>query len=157
MCTVRFSDRLSCMHASPLATHALLAMHAPLPRMPLPCHACPPPRTEVLIYLVEFITGHNEVVAKVIFLHLSVILLTGGGVCLSAYWDATPPPPEQTCLPGADTPPRADTPQEQTSPPGADTPWHRHAPLGQTPPPPWSRHTPCCQTPPGADTPLPQD
>ena len=34
MCTVRFSDRLSCMHASPLATHAPLAMHAPLPRTP---------------------------------------------------------------------------------------------------------------------------
>ena len=34
-------------------------------------------------------TGLNEVVAKVIFLHLSVILFTGG-VYLSAWWDTTP-------------------------------------------------------------------
>ena len=31
-----------------------------------------------------FITGRNEVVAKVIFLHLFVILFTGG-VCIPAY------------------------------------------------------------------------
>ena len=34
------------------------------------------------------ITGRNEVVAKVIFLHLFVILFTG--VCLSACWNAPP-------------------------------------------------------------------
>ena len=28
----------------------------------------------------QLITGRNEVLAKVIFLHVSVILLTGGGV-----------------------------------------------------------------------------
>ena len=37
-----------------------------------------------------FLTGRNEVVAKVIFLHLSVILFTGGGICLSACWDTIP-------------------------------------------------------------------
>ena len=61
-------------------------------------------------------TGRTEVVAKVIFLHLSVIhsVHRGEGVCLSACWDTplgadTSPPPERT-------PPRAD------NPPGADTP-----------------------------------
>ena len=50
-----------------------------------------------------FITGY-EVVAKVMFLLVSVILLMGG-VCLSACWDT---PREQT-------PPQADTPTpEQT-------------------------------------------
>ena len=52
----------------------------------------------------KIITGRNEVVAKVMFLLVSVILLTGRGVvCLSACWDTTPrsrPPP------GSDPPPR---------------------------------------------------
>ena len=47
--------------------------------------------------------------AKVIFLHLSVILFTGG-FCLSACWD-TPP--------GADPPDQA---PPRPHPPGADTP-----------------------------------
>ena len=75
--------------------------------------------------------------AKVIFLHLSDILFTGGGVYLSACWD---------------NPPGADTRQEQTParsrpPPGADTP--------QEQTPPWSRHPPRAD-PPRADTPLDQ-
>ena len=61
----------------------------------------------------------NEVWGKVIFLHLFVILFTGG-VCLSACWDTTTPL-EQTPL--QDQAP----PQEQTSP-RADTPWSRHPP-----------------------------
>ena len=76
------------------------------------------------------VTGCNEVVAKVIFLHLSVILLTGGVLpqCMLGYHpppgaDTTTPwsrhPPEQTPL-GPD-PPGADTtrPQDQTPPPGS--------------------------------------
>ena len=75
-------------------------------------------------------TGRNEVVAKVIFLHLSVILFTGGGVCLSACWDTIPPGADP---PGADTPPQSrHPPLEQTppgqTPPGADTPQSRHPP-----------------------------
>ena len=76
------------------------------------------------------ITGRNEVVAKVIFLHLSVILFTGGWFCLSACWDTTPPeqtplgpdPPgsRHTTPPGADTPPRPDPPEQ--TPPGKQTP-----------------------------------
>ena len=48
---------------------------------------------------------------KVMFLHLSVILSTGGGVCPSACWDT----------PHGQTPPWADTPWANT--PRADTPW----------------------------------
>ena len=78
------------------------------------------------LFSMLFFTGRNEVVAKVIFLHLSVILFTGG-VCLSACWDATPPEPgrppqtRQTPPRTRQTPPprtdQADPPQDQ-----ADTP-----------------------------------
>ena len=70
---------------------------------------------------IGIITGRNEVMAKVMFLLVSVILLTGG-VSASVHagiphppWEQTPPR-EQTS-PGADTP-RADTPHpwEQTPP-----------------------------------------
>ena len=102
------------------------------------------------------ITGRNEVVAKVIFLHVSVIhsVHRGEGVCLSACWDTTPPiwsrPPRarQTTPPPRSRhhpPDRADHPPplEQTPPDQAD---HPHPPpLEQTPPrtrqtPPHSRH-----------------
>ena len=43
------------------------------------------------------VTGRNEVVAKVIFLHQTVCHSVHRGVCLSACWDTTPPP-------GADPP-----------------------------------------------------
>ena len=95
----------------------------------------------------EFVTGRNEVVAKVIFLHLSVILFRGEvSASVHAGIPHTHPPPEQT-------PPRADTPQSR-HPPGADipleqtSPWSRHPPGADTPleqTSPWSRH------PPGAD------
>ena len=58
----------------------------------------------------QFITGRNEVVAKVMFLLVSVILFT----CLRQT-----PPQEQT-PPGAD-PPRADPPQSDIPPPGPDS------------------------------------
>ena len=61
----------------------------------------------------------NEVVAKVIFLHLSVILFTGGD---SASVHAGIPPREQT--------PRDQTPP---GPPGTDPPGSRHPPGKQTP------------------------
>ena len=84
---------------------------------------------------MRFFTGRNEVVAKVIFLHLSVIhSVHGGGVCLSACWDATTPNP------GADPPPRTRPPQT------------RQNPLPLRPDPPWSRHPPDQADPPRADT-----
>ena len=78
---------------------------------------------------VDFITGRNEVGAKVMFLLQFVILFTGGGVCLSACWDTTPP---RADTPQEQTPPRADTPREQT-PPGADTPLEQIPPGADTP------------------------
>ena len=82
----------------------------------------------ILDGLVPIFTGRNEVVAKVMFLLVSVILLTLG---VSASVHAGISPPRSRHPPGADTPPPgADTPpQEQTHPPGADTPpgmrlWH---------------------------------
>ena len=96
--------------------------------------------TQLIEFFLSLIfTARNEVVAKVMFLLVSVILLTRGGVCLSARWDTTPQ--EQT-------PPGADTPREQTHPPGADipSPRSRHPlPREQTPPPeqtPLKKQTP---------------
>ena len=59
-----------------------------------------------------FITGRNEVVAKVIFLHVCVILFTGG-----VSGQGEPPLRQGEPPPGAD-PPGADTPlpPEQTTP-----------------------------------------
>ena len=87
------------------------------------------PLPDYMLNLVEtvVITGRNEVVAMVIYLHLSVIhSVQRGGLpqCMLGYHH---PPGD---------PPGVDTPQDQT-PPRADTP-----PMG----PPWD------QTPPGADT-----
>ena len=102
------------------------------------------------------ITGRNEVVAKVIFLHLFVILFTGGCLpqCMLRYHIPLSRHPWSRHPLGADTHPGADTPRskhppEQT-PPRADTPWSRH-PREQTPP---RADTPPEQTPPspGADS-----
>ena len=87
--------------------------------------------------------------AKVIFLHLFVILFTGG-VCLSACWDTTPlgpDPPEQTPPPQGAHIPRDHTPPDQTTAPPSR---HQitHHPLGPDhpprtkPPPPLRKQTP---------------
>ena len=107
-------------------------------------------RTYTSVHKGEFITGRNEVVSKVIFLHLSVIhsVHRGEGVCLNACWD-TPwtrhPPPQSRHPrtrhpppPGADTPTPEQTPREQT-PPQEQTPPREQTPTEQTPPPPESR------------------
>ena len=65
---------------------------------------------------VSIFTVHNEV-AKVMFLHLSVILFTGG----SASVHAGIPPPQSRHPPGSRHPQGTDTPQG-ADPPGADTP-----------------------------------
>ena len=83
--------------------------------------------------LIMFITGRNEVVAKVIFLHLSVIHSVHRGVFLSACWDTTPPGPA--------TPP--------PTPPGPATP----PPLGPATPPPNQAPHPRPGTPPSKLTP----
>ena len=58
------------------------------------------------------ITGRNEVVAKVMFLLVSVILSMGGG---SASVHAGIPPPEQTSNP-------EQTPAQEQTPPRKQTP-----------------------------------
>ena len=69
---------------------------------------------------------------KVMFLQASVILSTGGGVCLSACWDASPPGP------GRHPPGTRDLPTRQTHPPppgpGRPPPWDQRPPLDQRPP-----------------------
>ena len=66
------------------------------PRQTLPRPDTPPLQQAVRTYwnaflLYSIFTGRNEVVAKVIFLHLSVILFTGGVVSHKALRQ-TPPP-----------------------------------------------------------------
>ena len=104
----------------------------------------------------EIITGRNEVVAKVIFLHLSVIHSVHrgrGGLpqCMLGYHPpGAEPPPDQTPPhpPGTrQTPPRAEPP-DQTDPPGAEPPRSRtppdqtYPPTRQTPLPGPGRHPP---------------
>ena len=78
--------------------------------------------------------------AKLMFLWVSVILLTGG-VCHSACWDTQTPPHPHT-----PTPPWADTPSQEQTPPGTDIP--PHLPPEQTPL--RSRHPPGVDTVPGS-------
>ena len=73
----------------------------------------------------HLITGRNEVVAKVIFLHLSVILFTGGRGSASVH--AGIPPPEQT-PPLSRHPLGTRPPKEQTHPPGTRPTRNRHPP-----------------------------
>ena len=85
--------------------------------------------------LSAIFTGRYEVVAKVIFLHLSVILFTGE-VCLSACWDTTHPPGRRTS-PAKETPQEGGTPLEGEPPgrrpPGKETPLPRRPPWKETP------------------------
>ena len=87
------------------------------------------------------ITGRNEVVAKVMFLHVSVILSTGG---VSPGTTTTPPGPSRPPLDQADTPQTRQTPPRDQ----ADLPWTKqtHPPPGlgrpTSPQPPWDRAEP---------------
>ena len=83
--------------------------------------------------LICFVTVRNEL-AKVMFLHLSVILFAGGGVCLSACWDTTPHPGSRPPGPGT---PRSRHPQTRhppdQAPPDQAPPRSRHPPRPGTP------------------------
>ena len=73
------------------------------------------------------ITSRNEVVAKVMFLHVSVILLTGGGLpqcMLGSPQEQTPPRPDPpgNRHPPEQTPPQSRHPPEQTHPQSRHTP-----------------------------------
>ena len=84
--------------------------------------------------------------AKVIFLHLFVILFTGeGGWYPTRHWDTPPPRPGTHHTPLDQThPPRPGTP-----PPPPDQAHHHH----QAPPPAQAHHPPGPGTPPRPDTP----
>ena len=76
------------------------------------------------------VTGRNEVVSKVIFLHLSVILFTGGGASVHAGM-----PPPRTTYPPDYVPPRDYVPPQTTYPPGLRTTPRDYVPPGTTYPP----------------------
>ena len=80
-----------------------------------------PPTHSCLLTLV--VTGRNEVLAKVIFLHLSVILFTGGEYLTRHTPPGTTPPRDQV-------PPRIRYPPDQVHPPG-----NRYPPRDQVHPP----------------------
>ena len=98
------------------------------------------------------ITGRNEVLAKVIFLHLSVIhsVHRGGGILLAWGGFSCHPTPPAWRTPGADTPPEQ-TPPGMENPPD-QTPPGMENPPEQTPPPcpPDGEPPPTPDTPPGS-------
>ena len=80
---------------------------------------------------LDVFTGRNEVVAKVMFLHVCVILFTGGVSRQTPPAGRTPPPGRENPPPGTrQTPLAGRTPRDQ-----ADTPL-----AGRTPPPGPGRH-----------------
>ena len=81
------------------------------------------------LFFIPFFTGRNEVVAKVIFLHLSVILFT-------RWWSASlhagiPPCQGDPLLPRR--PPAKETPLPRRPPPTKETPLPRRPPTKETP------------------------
>ena len=76
------------------------------------------------------------------FLHLSVILSTWGGVCLSVCWDTTPLPPGSRYSPDQAYPHGNPPPSEQ-APPSNRHPQEK-APPGTRYSPPGSRDGYCC-------------
>ena len=114
------------------------------------------------LVMVLFITGRNEVVAKVIFIHRFVILFTGGSPVGRTPPPRRPPlarrnppwqgdPPGKENPPGRETPPGQGEPSRQGEPPARETPWQGELPLarrtprqgdppaGRTPPPPYGQ------------------
>ena len=89
---------------------------------------------------MKVITGRNEVVAKVMFLQLCVILFTGG-VCLSACWDTPhqgdPFPPKKEAPPAKETPHEGEPPCQggcqEGGPPSQGDPPKKEAPKKETP------------------------
>ena len=82
----------------------------------------------------QLVTSRNEVVAKVMFLLVSVILLTGEGVCLSACWDTAPfcqgdPPGGRPPCPLPRRPSLPRRPIAKETPLPSNPPRRRHPPL----------------------------
>ena len=93
------------------------------------------------------ITGRNEVVAKVIFLHLSVILFTGGSASVHAGMPLPLPrrPPRRRHHPPFVNPPQREAPPLPRRPPTKETPQKETPPWRR---PPGRRHPPCQGEPP---------
>ena len=97
-------------------------------------------------------TGRNEVVEKVMFLLVSVILSTGGVSSReNPPWAGRPPPTGRSPLPGRENPPGQGEPPWQGGHPGRETPQQgdppsKENPAGQRDPPqqgdPHGRKTP---------------
>ena len=87
---------------------------------------------EFFCCLCSFVTGRNEVVAKVMFLHVSVILLTGGVLRRT-------PPPDQADPPlGPRRPPQTkeNPPRTRQTPPDQGKPTHPPRRTKENPPKP---------------------
>ena len=128
-----------CMLGSPPGPGPPLGADTPLPdQIPPGSRLQAPPPGSRLQHMVNerpvcilleciLVTGRNEVVAKVMFLQVCVCPQGGEGVCLSACWDAIPPPMEE--------PPPLD--REPPPPPdGGTPPWIENPPRMENPPPP---------------------
>ena len=98
---------------------------------------------EILVIYYIFI-GRNEVVAKVMFLLVSVILSTGGGLWQGDPPARRPPPGKEAPLAGRPSPARR--------PPGKETPWQGDPPSKEAPPArmPPRKETPLARRPPPA-------
>ena len=94
------------------------------------CQHHPATRSRASYGKVMF-TGRNEVVAKVIFLHLFVILFTGGD---GSPVGRTPLPGRTPCQ--GEHPPRTRPPCQGEPPPGPDPPARENLPRTRPPNPP---------------------
>ena len=99
--------------------------------------------------MIILVTGRNEVVAKVMFLQLCVILFTGGGLSASVHAGIPPLPRRPPCQgdPPPRRPPKKEAPPKKETLPRRRHPPRRHHPEGGTPPP-RRRHPPRRRFPP---------
>ena len=87
---------------------------------------------------------------KVMFLHVCVILFTGGwSVCLSACWDTTTPQQGDPHPPARQTPPWQGDPPLAKRLPGKETPLARRPPTGKETPTPPAKRPPLARRPRG--------
>ena len=86
---------------------------------------------------ISIFTGRNEVVAKVMFLHVCVILFTGGSASVHAGRPLGRRPPGKGTPREGGTPWEGGTPQEGDPPEGGtprkETPWKEAPPRKETP------------------------
>ena len=111
-----------------------------------------------MFLLCIVITGRNEVLAKVIFLHLSVILFTGGLARRPPRLDGGTPPRMENPPGWMEEPPQMETPPAarwRTPPARWRTPpgWMENPPSRMENPPSWMEEPPQMETPGWMETP----